>query len=130
MNARDAQALATLESSLPATDAREGWQDALQRMERRRNILSIVVVLVGGLPLLVGVLFGLVLLMRSLPSDMHIGFRVMIGFGGGGASAAMFRALMASIPGFGWAKELERISDAIAPYKAHLDWLEAKDRFV
>ena len=130
MNARDAQALAALESSLPATDAREGWQDALERMERRRNILGIVVLLVGGFPLLMGVLFGLVLLVKLLPTDMHIGFRVMLGFGGGGAGAAMFRALMASIPGFGWAKELERISDAIEPYKAHLDWLDAKDRLL
>lgn len=113
---------------MPETDARAVWQSAFERVNSRRKVLNLVVVVFGQVPLMVAFLAGLFFLLRFLPHNMHFSIRFGIGVGGGGGGAAMLRALLASIPGFGWAKELKRISDAVEPYQHYLDWLDGKDR--
>jgi hypothetical protein len=128
MNARDRVALKTLEGSMPETDPRSAWEDALDRMDRRRILLTWLVGISGGLPLIAVFAFGFFWLISVLPPDLHIGLRFCIGCGGGGAGCAMMRDILAAFPGFGWAKELQRISNAVEPFKQHELRQEAWER--
>ncbi|HVY85042.1 MAG TPA: hypothetical protein VG943_07905 [Caulobacterales bacterium] len=128
MNRLHRDALIRLEGAMPSTDPPVVWEEALRRMQARLPWLRCAVFVCGGVPL-ISVFFLLFLAtIQLLPHNWHIGIRIGIGGGCGGAGCAMTRDFFASIPGFGWAKELKRISDAVEPFQRHRDWLAAKDR--
>lgn len=119
-------ALAILDGALPRTDPENVWYAAFRTIDDRCNQLGIIV-----FAIVAPVTFALLFAVGSAVSAVfHISVGIRIGVGAIGAlgSNILLRDTIASIPGFGWAKEYRQLCDVLAPYRDYLNWREAKDR--
>ena len=124
MNADRQAAIATLERCMPETDAISTWRSAYDLLRQRRRGLAVVVALLAGVPLTLVLAAGAFLLLTPL----GVGIKISIWLPALFVTSALWRAIFASVPGFGWAKELKQLSELLAPYQTYLDWRDGKER--